>query len=554
MADHVQMFELFAQIKEIAIGLSSPNVNTVDECISLWTRMMLADANHDDTVASNMRKLQEVSSKQIQKLLEGLGRMHSFSADRQRLLEICAQAMETTVSQERELQALESDFKNQREELLRKVKLLLRREHDKAAKRILDGQRLMNRIQEDLNEKIRQTEKKLVNADKGKNEALSDLTKIKAERDECMEQISKLMRELKAKSSELSYCKAELEKTSFTLEQRDIDYDRMTKKQNEDASKMKAELQRKFDELSKDLQDSQAGLRKMQAEAADLRSKLEKKEGEADKLGKDLDVKSRSFTDVRAMLVKEQTRADDLQIQLDQSAKMVRDTESMVLSVSEELRKLTCDISTTKESALAVAKKCIRKERLFAYDQLKVLQSQKCHVESALEKAEVEKANLLTLMHNIKQENEGHRNRMASKVAGRLLNRSRGMAFSSWQSNTRESLRLRRKAAIVVKKWLYSALAKTLHSWATRCSLVRKRKVVLSKVVGRWTNQTLSKGMTFWCGEVRKRKSVRKAARSTLRRWKDKVSASCRVVSSSIPLLVFTFFIFLFELFSIFVP
>ena len=60
MADHVQMFELFAQIKEIAIGLSSPNVNTVDECISLWTRMMLADANHDDTVASNMRKLQEV--------------------------------------------------------------------------------------------------------------------------------------------------------------------------------------------------------------------------------------------------------------------------------------------------------------------------------------------------------------------------------------------------------------------------------------------------------------------------------------------------------------
>jgi hypothetical protein len=72
MADHVQMFELFTLVKEVAIGEDNPEgVAFVDELISLWTKMLLDDAVRDDTITANVRSMQDASIQQISVLQEG---------------------------------------------------------------------------------------------------------------------------------------------------------------------------------------------------------------------------------------------------------------------------------------------------------------------------------------------------------------------------------------------------------------------------------------------------------------------------------------------------
>jgi C-terminal processing protease CtpA/Prc len=75
MADHVKMFELFTTIKEVAMVDNPDGAEKVDECISLWTRMLLADAAHAGTVAANVRSMQTCGIQQTRAIQEGLDEM-----------------------------------------------------------------------------------------------------------------------------------------------------------------------------------------------------------------------------------------------------------------------------------------------------------------------------------------------------------------------------------------------------------------------------------------------------------------------------------------------
>ena len=78
MADHVQMFELFTVIKEVAMVDKPDGAKKVDDCISLWTKMLLADATHDDTIAANVQSMQDAGIQHLQAIQEGLDRIYGL--------------------------------------------------------------------------------------------------------------------------------------------------------------------------------------------------------------------------------------------------------------------------------------------------------------------------------------------------------------------------------------------------------------------------------------------------------------------------------------------
>jgi hypothetical protein len=66
---HVQMFELFTQMKEratldgdVALG------NVVDDCIALWTKMAISESEHSKQIESNVRKMQVECQQMLERL------------------------------------------------------------------------------------------------------------------------------------------------------------------------------------------------------------------------------------------------------------------------------------------------------------------------------------------------------------------------------------------------------------------------------------------------------------------------------------------------------
>ena len=99
MADHVKMFELFTTLKEYVLEGDFSKImhvwenkdtisggdeeelspeDTVDACMDLWTRMMVADSDHDDKIAQNVRELQDGSVTLLKTLREGITRLMAF--------------------------------------------------------------------------------------------------------------------------------------------------------------------------------------------------------------------------------------------------------------------------------------------------------------------------------------------------------------------------------------------------------------------------------------------------------------------------------------------
>jgi hypothetical protein len=311
MADHVQMFELFTLVKEVAIGEDNPEgVAFVDELISLWTKMLLDDAVRDDTITANVRSMQDASIQQISVLQEGLSKMHAFAVERKKLVQTCSQAMLIVIMQEKEVQALKSDLNNKKADMLRKAKMILKREQDRAGNTILDCQKSMVRLQEDMNDKIRETEKKLASSEKSKAETLAQLATKKAECDEHVEKISKLMRELKGKTAELNGCQTELQKTSEALQQE--------ASENEKLSKRAADAKVQIDDLS---------------------SKLKTLGTESIKLQDDLKKKAEELESLRAQLLKEQGKSGDLENELNNSSNELKGKTAELKSCQTELQK-----------------------------------------------------------------------------------------------------------------------------------------------------------------------------------------------------------------------
>ena len=60
IADKMRLFELFTAIKDRAIKSKDDEAwNRCDECIQLWTKMVVADAEHEDCIVSNVEALQK---------------------------------------------------------------------------------------------------------------------------------------------------------------------------------------------------------------------------------------------------------------------------------------------------------------------------------------------------------------------------------------------------------------------------------------------------------------------------------------------------------------
>ena len=74
-----------------------------------------------------------------------------------------------------------SDLRNKKEDMLCKAKMILKREQDRAGKTIHDCQQSLVRLQDDMNDKIRETEKKLASTEKAKADALAQLATKKTE-------------------------------------------------------------------------------------------------------------------------------------------------------------------------------------------------------------------------------------------------------------------------------------------------------------------------------------------------------------------------------------
>jgi len=532
MADHVSMFELFTQVKEVAIGEDNPEgVAYVDNLISLWTKMMLDDAVHDDTIAANVRSMQDATIQQISAMQEGLEKMHAFSLERKTLLETCSQAMHAVIMQEKEMKALTSDLRNKKEDMLCKAKMILKREQDRAGKTIHDCQQSLVRLQDDMNDKIRETEKKLASTEKAKADALAQLATKKTECDEHLDKISKLMRELKARTAELSSCQAELQKASDALEQK--------VNESEKQSKKAADAKMDFE---------------------DLKSKFNTLGAENSKLQSDLQKKTNELQELRNQLLKEQGKAGDLENELNKSSKLVRDAEKAMRCLAVEVRAVQNELSTSKQDMLQIAKNRLVKERKVAVEQVRILQEQISHLksemESEVEVIRVENKKLTRSVRTLTQTHEDHRNKIVSKIAYRLLQQCLWKSLTSWQSFTRDTRRLRHKAALVVQRMLNGHIFKSFARWRelyrahARLNLASKRvlerwinkglggswekwvsehveqkrmKALTKKVIGRWTNQTTLHIFETWSSILTEQKRSTQVIEKVVRRWRDSV-------------------------------
>ncbi len=77
IADRRQLFELLTLIKDYATHAeSSEQSQLIDEAITVWTKMMIADEKHDSIVARNVRGMQRDVHKYLLDLQDRLSRMH----------------------------------------------------------------------------------------------------------------------------------------------------------------------------------------------------------------------------------------------------------------------------------------------------------------------------------------------------------------------------------------------------------------------------------------------------------------------------------------------
>jgi len=132
MADHVKMFELFTSLKEYVLegdfskacggdgssivaqsedGQLSPQ-DCVDECMDLWTRMLVADAEHDDKIANNVRELQDESAILLSTLREGIARLRAFVNQKRDHLNRCVTRIVWRLKNRNKIVAFESWHEN----------------------------------------------------------------------------------------------------------------------------------------------------------------------------------------------------------------------------------------------------------------------------------------------------------------------------------------------------------------------------------------------------------------------------------------------------------
>lgn len=72
IADKRRIFELFTTILDVVAGFDERQATVVEECINLWTRMMLADAEHDQKIERNVQECIQRAEDKCNQLKENL--------------------------------------------------------------------------------------------------------------------------------------------------------------------------------------------------------------------------------------------------------------------------------------------------------------------------------------------------------------------------------------------------------------------------------------------------------------------------------------------------
>ena len=68
------------KVKDIAVHKKDEaTVKVVDEIVDLWNKMIEADQVHDDTIVSNVEKLQRDADQAVKKLRELLAKLHAIA-------------------------------------------------------------------------------------------------------------------------------------------------------------------------------------------------------------------------------------------------------------------------------------------------------------------------------------------------------------------------------------------------------------------------------------------------------------------------------------------
>jgi hypothetical protein len=80
IADRHQMFHLFTEVKKSASRHNDNIMGTlVDKSIDHWTKMLIADAEHDQKVCENVETMQQEMQRTLQTLTEELESMRAFT-------------------------------------------------------------------------------------------------------------------------------------------------------------------------------------------------------------------------------------------------------------------------------------------------------------------------------------------------------------------------------------------------------------------------------------------------------------------------------------------
>jgi DNA repair exonuclease SbcCD ATPase subunit len=302
----------------------------------------------------------------------------------------------------------------------------------------------MSSLQDVLNDKIRELEKKLASSEKAKAESLCQLDAKKAECDEGNDTISNLLREIKAKAGELSACQAELQKKTKALEGLQAELDRLSKLSAADASRLQHDLQKALsdhEKLKKVLDLAEGELRNSKKDNADLKSHLNKMEEEAARLCKELDGKSCQLYGMSRQL----SEAEELQLE---QLSELRDAEAAVRSVEENLRELNKEMKVSRRSGLKAARNPFLEERLLAAELLMSPDTQRAKYGTLIQAFQEH----LEIIHIFRDELKSFKNSLVQYISKKKAASGFRKALYSWHYYVQEEIRLERAGQIIVKR------------------------------------------------------------------------------------------------------
>ena len=136
-----------------------------------------------------------------------------------------------------------------------------------------------------------------------------------------------------------------------------------------------------------------------------------------------------------------------------------------------------------------------------------VLTEKLAHATSELETLRVEVESSRDAMAKASDAEESRRQRALQRVAGRLMNRGKSMAFARWKESTDESKRLKAALRRAVGKFANASLARAMSRWRDVIGAKKdgsRAEKLLQRHFGRFASRSKSTCFTGWRAEAKK--------------------------------------------------